>query len=237
MNMKKQIIITALLLALTLLAEQFTHLDVILQNKFFDFNTCSWMLSRQNNLLLHFFFYNGAKIALIAAGAVAFIIFGASFESAKLRGYRYALLLFLSAMAIVPLVLAGAKKYTNVYCPAQLTLYCGTKPYAKLFESYPASFDRKANNKGRCFPAGHASGGFALMVLFFCLKKRRNKWLGLTSGVCAGWAMGFYQMLRGEHFLSHTVTSMFGAWLIILLLVLAMDAAKKKYPRFFAVKE
>jgi membrane-associated PAP2 superfamily phosphatase len=125
-------------------------------------------------------------------------------------------------MAFVPLILAGAKKYTNVYCPAQLSYYCGNKPYVKILSSYPADFDRGANAKGRCFPAGHASGGFALMALFFCFKRKKYRLAGLGAGLCAGWAMGLYQILRGEHFLSHTLVTMLGAWLIILCLVLLL---------------
>ncbi len=232
MKISKQIIITFILLVATLLAEQYTSLDITVQNLIFNFANCSWPLSRQDNYILHFFLYSGVKIALIAASVIVLFAFFASYGRAKLRPYRYSFVIFLSAMALVPLVLAGAKKYTNVYCPAQLVMYCGNKPYAKLFESYPKDFDRQANNKGRCFPAGHASGGFALMVLFFCFKKRRNKLSGLALGLGLGWAMGLYQMLRGEHFLSHTFTSMFGAWLLILLIVWTFNKVKKKYPRF-----
>lgn len=234
MKISKQLIITFILLVLTLLAEQYTSLDIQVQNLFF--NGGSWLLNRQDNYILHFFLYSGVKVAIITASVLALLTFFASYGKAKLRPYRYSLVLFLAAMAIVPLVLAGAKKYTNVYCPAQLTMYGGGKPYAKLFASYPQDFDRQANSRGRCFPAGHASGGFALMVLFFCFKKRKNKLLGLFLGLGLGWAMGLYQMLRGEHFLSHTLTSMFGAWLLILPIVLGLRKIKQKYPYFLEGK-
>jgi len=32
-----------------------------------------------------------------------------------------------------------------------------------------------------------------------------------------GWWMGGYQMLKGAHYLSHTVTTMLAAWIIVLL--------------------
>ena len=35
--------------------------------------------------------------------------------------------------------------------------------------------------------------------------------------------MGLYQMMRGEHFLSHTVMSMLLAWQMNVLLVLLVD--------------
>ncbi len=233
MKISKQLVITFIFLVATLLIEQYTDVDITVQNLFFNSATASWLINRQDNYILHFFFYSGVKIALIVASAGVFIAMFASFFRPKLRAARYSFVIFLAAMAVVPLVLAGAKKYTNVYCPAQLTIYGGGKPYAKLFESYPKDFDRTANSKGRCFPAGHASGGFALMILFFCFKQRKNKLLGLTLGLGLGWAMGIYQMLRGEHFISHTFTSMFGAWLLVLLVVLLADKARRKYPAFF----
>lgn len=76
---------------------------------------------------------------------------------------------------------------------------------------------------GRCFPAGHASGGFALIMLYFAVPNARWRWMGLAAGLAAGWLMGGYQMLRGEHFLSHTVTTMLLAWLVDLLIILVVE--------------
>lgn len=228
-----QIIFFTICLIIALLLEQYTSIDINLQNMFFNFTSGEWFLTRQDNYLLHFFLYSGIKIVLVALSIIVFAVFAASFESAKLRPWRYACIMFLSAMLLVPVVLAGAKKYTNVFCPAQLEVYGGNKPYAKLFSHYPDSFTKVSTSRGRCFPAGHASGGFALMVLFFCFKKRYSKVLGLFVGLAAGWGMGLYQMLRGEHFLSHTIVTMFGAWVILLLLSTLMDKIKKKYFEFF----
>lgn len=50
----------------------------------------------------------------------------------------------------------------------------------------------------------------------------------------AGWGMGLYQMWRGEHFLSHTLCTLFAAWLMCLLLAAFMERMQKKYPAFFA---
>ncbi|MGB2579469.1 membrane-associated PAP2 superfamily phosphatase [Elusimicrobium simillimum] len=230
MKIQKQLIITALLLGVVLLAEQFTSMDIKVQNMFFDFSTCSWVLNKSVNTVLHFLLYDGIKILIIALSILVIGLFAYSFKNTKLRQYRYGCLLFILTMALVPLTLAGAKKYTNVYCPAQLACYCADKPYAKVFSSYPPDFDRAANKKGRCFPAGHASGGFALMCLFFCFKRKKYKIAGLITGLSSGLAMGIYQMLRGEHFLTHTLITMLGAWFIILLLVLFVKRVNKKFP-------
>ena len=237
MTLKKQIAATALLLAAALALEQFTQVDVQLQNAFFDFANCSWLINKNLNPALHLLFYTGIKAMIIALSALVLGVFMTSFKKDRLKPWRKACVLFLLAAALVPLSLAGAKKYTNVYCPAQLNLYCGDKPYVKVFDKYPRDFDKTAHNPGRCFPAGHASGGFALMVLFFCFKNKKAKLLGLAAGLCAGWSMGLYQMLRGEHFLSHTLVTMFGAWLIILLLDALTQKLARARPHFFATND
>jgi membrane-associated PAP2 superfamily phosphatase len=53
------------------------------------------------------------------------------------------------------------------------------------------------------------------MVLYFLLPERQRMW-GLALGLAAGWSLGTYQMLKGAHFLGHTVASMFFSWLVIL---------------------
>ena len=104
----------------------------------------------------------------------------------------------------------------------------------KVLSRYPPDYDFTVHKRGHGFPAGHASGGFALMILFFCFKKKKYKIAGLCLGLAAGWGMGLYQMWRGEHFLSHTLCTLFAAWLMCLLLAAFMERVQKKYPAFFA---
>lgn len=139
--------------------------------------------------------------------------------------WRRSLLLFSLALALIPLCLGGAKKWTNIYCPYQLVEFGGTHGYQRLLE--PVNVVNEGLGAGQCFPAGHATGGFALMVLFFCLP-HRLRWTGLGAGMFVGWMMGGYQMLRGQHFLSHTLFTMVGSWVLILLLVLVIDSFLNK---------
>jgi membrane-associated PAP2 superfamily phosphatase len=44
------------------------------------------------------------------------------------------------------------------------------------------------------------------------------RWVGLGLGLAAGWIVGLYQMLKGVHYLSHTIVTMFLVWMIILIL-------------------
>ncbi|MDH5298841.1 MAG: phosphatase PAP2 family protein, partial [Desulfobulbaceae bacterium] len=137
----------------------------------------------------------------------------ASFRAHRLRPWRRLLFFLILSLGLVPLSAATGKKYTNVFCPSDLALFSGDKPYVKLFEPMPASVEEC----GRCFPAGHASGGFSLMALYFLSSSRRRRAIGLCTGLGLGWVMGAYQMAKGAHFLSHTVVTMELAWLLILL--------------------
>ncbi|MBF0126131.1 MAG: phosphatase PAP2 family protein [Magnetococcales bacterium] len=85
-----------------------------------------------------------------------------------------------------------------------------------VFSSYPVDF--KPERPGKCFPAGHPSGGFAFMMLFFVFQSRRAKILGLLLGLTLGWVLGIYQMLKGAHFFSHVLVSMVVAWIIIVFI-------------------
>ena len=60
--------------------------------------------------------------------------------------------------------------------------------------------------------------GFALMALYFVGSSKRTRRLGLAAGISAGWSMGLYQMLCGQHYFSHTIVAMQIAWLMIMLL-------------------
>jgi len=77
--------------------------------------------------------------------------------------------------------------------------------------------------KIKCWPAGHASGGFALLSLFFLFKSRKNKKIAIITALSVGWAMGLYKMVIGDHFLSHTIITMMLAWLIVLIIAKFVD--------------
>lgn len=213
--LNRQYLFTATALAAVLCLFEFTNLDLAVQDILYLDQSGRWLIDG-NERLWRFLLYDGIKGALILLGVVLLTGILASIFFAPVRALRSRMLLLLLALAFVPFIIAGLKSYTNVYCPSQLQRYGGDKPYVKVFEAYPSGFSQKA--KGRCFPAGHASGGFALMALYFVARNKRAKRLGLFAGLSAGWAMGLYQMAKGAHFLSHTVVTMLGAWLIILII-------------------
>ena len=67
---------------------------------------------------------------------------------------------------------------------------------------------------GHCFPGGHASTGFALITGFFVFRlvQPKRAWFYLIAGLLLGFMMGWGQMMRGAHFLSHNLWT---GWIIL----------------------
>lgn len=215
-NFRQQVILCVLLLATILLLETYTNMDLWFQNWFYSADN-GWIISPEAHRQWSFIFYKGIKNLVIAAGIISLLIFAASYKLPRLQRLRRpALLLFLS-IVFVPLIVAGSKQLTNVYCPDQLEMYGGHYPWVRVLENYPDGFVQL--KRGKCFPAGHATVGFALMMLYFCFEKRRQKIIALSAAIASGWITGIYQMLRGEHFLSHTLFTMVASWLVIIIIV------------------
>ncbi|MCA9321941.1 MAG: TolC family protein, partial [Planctomycetes bacterium] len=137
---------------------------------------------------------------------------------------RRSALYLVACLVTVPVIVGIGKETTGVYCPRQIERYGGSHPYVRVFEANPPSL--AGAKRGHCFPAGHPSGGFALMGLFFVAARTRRKWAGLGLGIACGSVMGAYQMLKGAHYLSHVVTTALLAWLIVLLLERAFSVRK-----------
>ena len=105
------------------------------------------------------------------------------------------------------------KVVTNVHCPWSLHEFGGVQPYLHLFDPRPAGLRR-----GACFPASHASSGYALMALHFAFRDRNRRLAhaALTAGIVVGLVFGIAQQSRGAHFVSHDVWSAFLVWFICL---------------------
>ncbi len=213
--MIKQIILTCVALVCTLFIFNISDLDLIVQNHFYDAQLKQWLVD-DNNVVLDFIFYSGIKklFILFAVSLLAALIF--FYKTSLIQNYKQGIIIVLLSIILVPVIISELKALTNVPCPNQITLYGGVFPHVSVLQAYPDDFTPPKRVK--CFPAGHASGGFALMALFFLFKRKRNQRLALVSAISIGWITGAYKMLIGDHFLSHTIVTMLLAWLIILLI-------------------
>lgn len=123
-------------------------------------------------------------------------------------------------MVIVSTLFIGILKSQSAHaCPWNMTL---PGPNAVLW-----NFSATA---GHCFPGGHASSGFALMAGYFVYRRsnRTRAYFFLCSASILGFAMGWAQMMRGAHFLSHNLWT---GWIIWCINVIAYALFYHKLPQ------
>jgi membrane-associated PAP2 superfamily phosphatase len=124
-------------------------------------------------------------------------------------------------MLLIPLTTTLLKHATNRYCPWDIVDFGGFAPYSGLLHALPPGL-----RPGQCFPAGHSSAGFLWLVWALALRPAGPlpARAGLAAGVVAGLVLGLARMAQGAHFLSHTVWTLWLAWVLCLLLAWAVGA-------------
>lgn len=213
----REIVITFLILAGAVLWFGLDNrIDVAVQNSLYNSSLHRWILVRGEYPWIDFILYDGLKKGMILAYAVILLILLFARKRSWVQKYQKELLLVLLAGIIVPAIVGGLKGLTNVPCPRDWAAYGGTYPSVGVLDPYPADFCQ--NHKMRCWPAAHASFGFALLAFSVFFRSRRGKVLALAGALTVAWSMGIYKMVIGDHFLSHTVISMILGWLIVIIL-------------------
>jgi membrane-associated PAP2 superfamily phosphatase len=192
-----------------------TSLDLIIQDYLYNFQTKQWLINRREPTL-RWIFYSAPKRALITFAAINLVLFALSYKIKSLAHNRWAFLYVTLCLTIVPIIISLLKDVTAVDCPWDLTRYGGYATYVKPLQSYPEPMI--PIKIGKCFPGGHASGGFALFSLFFISRKRLYKIIGFLIPIVCGGILSVYQMLKGAHFLSHNIATLFIAWTLCSIL-------------------
>lgn len=178
---------------------------------FFDNSHMRWIGT--GNWWINEFLHTGGRWAIRGLVAVALVIWTATYVNRDWRGLRRPCSYFILSVVLGVAAVGALKTITNVDCPWDLQPFGGAFPVVELFADRP-----DALRAGRCFPAAHASSGFALVALYFVLRERSRRWawLGLGAGLSVGLIFGIAQQSRGAHFLSHDLWSAFVVWLIAL---------------------
>lgn len=211
--MIKQIPFYLVLLAMVLFLFEKTNIDLVVQDRFYVTDLHRWLVDKDEPVL-HLMYYTGPKTVIIIIGILCFLGWFLSYKDNRFKAYRRQFVLMSLSLTLVPLTISGLKNISNVYTPDKIIRYGGHRPYVKVLEKYPEGFRQEKRSRG--WPAGHASGGFALMMLYFVFRDKSYRIWGLGIGLIAGWGMGLYQTLNGQHYLSHTIVSMIIAWILIL---------------------
>lgn len=153
----------------------------------------------------------GHKLAKAALWAVWLIVLTAALAAPhvpRLAALRTVLWTTVAAMAIGPILVVVLKDINATRCPWDLKAFGGSADFASGW------FVAKSE-AGRCFPSGHAAGGFSLVAIYFAglaAGHRRAGLAALAATLIVGGAFSLLRIAQGAHFLSHNLWSAAVVW-------------------------
>ena len=201
---------------------RWTDLDLVLADAVFDAQRRvfpwrdAWLTVTFNHVMLK------QLLTVLAVGVVGYALVDACRPRAALGTLgRLQLRIVALAAILVPAVTSTLKHLSASHCPWDLLRYGGEQPYVRLFGAFPAGV-----MPGQCLPAGHASSALWLVALAVCwlpARPSRARAVALLA-IGAGATVGYLQQLRGAHFMTHTLWSIWIACTIVVALIATMQA-------------
>ena len=109
------------------------------------------------------------------------------------------------------LTVSTIKLYSHTSCPWDLQAFGGVAMHVSHW-----AWGIRDGGTGGCFPAGHASAGFAFIGGFFAfrhvLPNTARRWL--AGAMLVGFVFGLAQQVRGAHYMSHTLWTAWLCWTV-----------------------
>ena len=203
-------LIPVLLLALVLGLVASFNLDRALATAIYDSQGQSWAL--RDYFWLQSVIHKGGRIFF----AVLFVALLSCCFLPATKPYRGPLVYLTLSVFLSVISISLVKKISGIPCPWSVSEFGGTVDMIEWFQGF--------NGTSGCFPAGHASSGYAWVALYFfaLILRPAVKYQALVLGLSLGLIYGGAQQLRGAHFLSHDIWTLAICWVIPMLL----------YPRF-----
>lgn len=197
-----------LLLGAALVLNEHLALDARLADLLFAWEGGHWRY-RHDALVAALLHDNGQRMAYslyVATVLAALICHGTSRLARHRRGLRY----IAASCTVCLAAVALGKALLPIPCPWDLQRYGGHLPSGGWLHWQATGFV-----KG-CFPAGHATGGYALFAWYFLA--RHHGWphrhLLLLASLSSGLLLGLTQQVRGAHFASHDLATALLCWTI-----------------------
>jgi membrane-associated PAP2 superfamily phosphatase len=185
--------------------------DAYLADFFYEMEDNQWRLKNAwvTSVLIH----KGGKNISILFLIIAISLWVASYKFSSFNTWKYPLHYLMVASLLGVLLVGAGKALGNVSCPWDFSRYGGSLEYISLLEQL------WVRNGRHCFPAGHASSGFAWVSLYFFGRHFHSiwRWSGLVLALCLGVIFGVSQQLRGAHFISHDLWSFGTCWMASLI--------------------
>lgn len=208
-------------------------IDVMIANWFY-LGDGRWVVDK-SAVMPDLIFYTGIKRVLILLELYLLIVCVYRYYQAKKqrqsslawlkpvqRFSQKELVYLIILLILIPTIVASMKAVTHVACPAHLQFFGGKLPYLTMEQGIYVGL------KDKCFPAAHASSGFALYAFAFLPSLSRHRIKIALAVTVIAWLMGGYKMLIGDHFISHTIVSMCLAWAICALMAVVFFGVSKE---------
>lgn len=214
-----------ILAGVSLYALQHSSLDLWLADKWYALEGHQWAWRKawiSYDLIHHY-----GKQGIISIGVLVLVMIVLSNLQKGLRMWRMPMTYLLTTMVVVPSTIATLKKLNTAICPWDVSRYGGSLPYLHTLD-----YQFGLVKAGQCFPSGHASGGFALLAIYFAglMFFKRPAWL-LLPGFLVGTMFALGQQSRGAHFLSHDIWTLSICWFGSLGLFLLFQP--QSWPRHY----
>lgn len=219
-----------LLLAALLLVvlSQYTDVDFALADRSFD--TALQRFPWRDHWFADTFMHVWVKLPLIVGGSLLLLAAAAQamWQWPRLgTAARWRLRASAAIALLVPLTIGVAKRQSASHCPWSLERYGGHALHVRLLDLLPAGFE-----PGACLPAGHASSALWLAGLCVWYLPHRPRAAGavFAAGLAAGLALGWVQQMRGAHFLSHTLWSLWITAALVWAVLVALMLVQRSRP-------
>lgn len=141
---------------------------------------------------------------------VLLLALGVWWPRGALRQLALAERMQLASSALVALAtISILKNLSNTSCPWDLAEFGGVARHVSHW-----ALGVLDGGGGHCFPAGHASAGFAFLGGYFALRREHAlaARIWLAAALIAGFVLGGAQQVRGAHFMSHTLWTGWFCW-------------------------
>lgn len=183
------------------------QLDLALANLLYQLEGGQWLL--RDNWFFSTLLHSGGRRVSIGLLLIVIAAFAASFFADGLRQRRRVIGFLMMAPLSATLLISWLKHVTGVDCPWDISVYGGDQPYRPLLSTL-----LMGGGDGACFPAGHASAGYAWVAVYFAAQAVYPAWQRrlLVAALALGALFGVCQQLRGAHFLSHDLWSLTLCW-------------------------
>ncbi len=192
---------------LVLIAWEVCGLDLVASRLFVDESGFVW----RDHWLAQRVLHDGGRwvAGAVLASLLARVVWpGRAGPSRRERSYW--LLVTLACFLLVP----ALKRLSDTSCPWSLAEFGGALPYVAHWRLGVTD-----GGPGHCFPSGHAVAAFGLLPQYFLWRardgRRARAWLAAVA--LLGLLFGGAQLVRGAHFVSHTLWSAWLCWTLALV--------------------